>query len=492
MTIITKLRIGAIAAAVFLIIFIGSVFLFTSALQGQDTSVGVMIVGIICMGLSMWCLYASMSIVKSLRALIQGAKIVADGNVDYTFDIKSHDEIGQLAQLLNVMVLKIKQGQGALEQKVSKHIRDLESASIGDDAMLANISDAVVATDEYGYIAIINNAALKSLGLQRQDVIGKKAIEVIGAQDEEGNPIPRDQRSIQKVLATGNAVATTVSGAYYYVRANKERFPVAITATPGKFIFNGKKIGVIEIFRDITKEKEIDRQKSEFISIASHQLRTPLGSMRWNLELMESEIISSPQAAQERLRDIHKINMRVIHLVRDLLNVTRIDQGRVEDEPERTNVADIAQSAIKEMEPQARDKSISIEMKIKKPDTPPLIIDAKRFREVIQNLLTNAVRYTLSGGHVYVEIDYTDTSVEIAVSDTGIGIPQEDQPRIFSKFARAGNAAIIDTEGSGLGLYIVKSYITGWGGKIWFKSNIGKGTIFHISLPLVMRRANGS
>lgn len=487
MTIITKLRIGAIAAAVFLITFIGSVFLLTSALEGQDASTGMMIAGIICVGLSVWCLSAGLSIVKSLRVLIHGAKIVADGNVDYTFDIKSHDEIGQLAQLLNVIVLKIRQGNGAFEQKVSQHVRDLESASIGDDAMLANISDAVVATDEHGYIAIINNAALKSLGLQRQDVIGKKATEVIGAQDEEGNPIPRDQRSIEKVLATGSAVATTVSGAYYYVRANKERFPVAITATPTQFIFNGKRISVIEIFRDITKEKEIDRQKSEFLSIASHQLRTPLGSMRWNLELMESEIMSSPQGAQERLREVHKINLRVINLVRDLLNVTRIDQGRVEDEPERTNVADIIQSAIKEIESQAHEKSVSVEMKIKRSDTPQLIIDANRFREMVQNLLTNAVRYTLPNGHVYVEIDYTDTSIEIVVSDTGIGIPKEDQPKIFSKFARSENAAVIDTEGSGLGLYIVKSYITGWGGKIWFESNVGKGTTFHVSLPLALR-----
>lgn len=487
----TKLRISAITATVFLIIFIGNVFLLTSALQERYVGVVLMIFGIVSMGLSVWCLYVSMSIVRSLRDLAQGAKIIADGNVDYTFEIKSQDEIGQLAQLFNVIALKLKQSHAAHERKAGEHVRDLESADIRDDTMLANISDAVVATDEHGFIAIINNAALKSLGLERKEVIGRKAIEVISAQDDEGNPIPDDHRSIQKVLATGNTIMTTVSSAYYYVRANKERFPVAITATPTKFVFNGKAISVIEIFRDITKEKEIDRQKSEFISIASHQLRTPLGSMRWNLELMESEIMSSPQEAQGRLREVHKINLRVINLVRDLLNVTRIDQGRVEDEPERTDVADVIQSAIKEMEPQAHERSLSIEVKIKKSDTPNLTIDAKRFREVIQNLLTNAIRYTLSGGHVRVEIDHTDHSLEIAVSDTGIGIPEKDQSKIFSKFARAENATVIDTEGSGLGLYIVKSYITGWGGKIWFESKEGRGTTFYVSLPLALQHAEG-
>ena len=491
MMIMTKLRISAISATVFLLIFIGSIFLSTFTLQEPSIGVAVIVWGILCIGSSIGCLYVSTSIIKSLRALCHGAKIIADGNVDYTFAINSQDEIGQLARSFNAIALKLKEGNIALEKKYLEHVRDLESANIGDDTMLANINDGVIATDEQGVIAIINNAALKFLGLERTKVLGRKAIEVIPAQDDEGNPIPDGERSIQKVLATKHAIATSVSNAYYYVRANKERFPVAITATPTKFIFNGKAIGVIEIFRDISKEKEIDRQKSEFISIASHQLRTPLGSMRWNLELMELEIASSPQGAQERLREVHKINLRVIHLVRDLLNVTRIDQGRVEDEPERTDIVNIVQSVIQEIEPQAREKSISIGMKIKTPDTPAIVIDAKRFREVIQNLLTNASRYTLSGGHIQIEIDHTDHSFEIAVSDTGIGIPEKDKPIIFSKFARVENAAAIDTEGSGLGLYIVKSYITGWGGKIWFESKEGKGTTFYISLPLAPRHADG-
>ena len=490
MTITTKLCISAMAATVFFVIFTGNVFFLISASQEQDVGMAMIIFGILCVGLSVWCLYASISLITSLRNLTHGAKIIADGNADYTFEIKSQDEIGQLAQLFNAIAFKLKQDHGVRERKVGEHVRDLESTNIGDDAMLANISDAVVATDEQGVIAIINNAALKSLGLERKNVIGRKITEVIFAQDDEGNPIPNDQRCTQKVLATGNSATTSVSTAYYYMRANKEKFPVAITATPVKFTFNGKAISVMEIFRDITKEKEIDRQKSEFISIASHQLRTPLGSMRWNLELMESEIPSSPKEAQERLREVHKINVRVINLVRDLLNVTRIDQGRVEDEPEPTDVADIIQSAIKEIEPQAHEKSISIEMKIKTPDTPVIVIDVKRFREVIQNLLTNAVRYTLSGGHVHVEIDHTDHSLEIAVLDTGIGIPEKEYSRIFSKFARAENAAVIDTEGSGLGLYIVKSYVAGWGGKIWFESKVGKGTTFHVSLPQTPQHAD--
>lgn len=484
MIIMTKLRISAIAVTLFLLIFIGNIFFLTSALQEEYTAQVVMFFGIACMGISIWCLYASMAIVTSLRELKKGADIIANGNVDYALNVKSHDEIGQLAQSLNTMALKLKQGYAKLEQRARDEIRDSEAVKGGDDAMLANISDGVIATDDHGFIVVINNAALRSLGLERKRVIGKKAIEVIFMQDEEGKPLLDSERPIQKVLATGKGITTTVSTPYYYVRANKERFPAAITATPVTFNFNGKMIRMIEIFRDVTKEKEIDRQKNEFISIASHQLRTPLGSMRWNLELLASEIACSPKEAQERLGEIYKSNRRVIRLVGDLLDVSRIEQGRVEDEPESTNVSEIVANAIKEMDPEANEKSVSIAMKIKKSDTPDITIDAKRFREVIQNLLANAVRYTPPHGHVFVEIDHTDHSLEIAVSDTGIGIPEQEKPRIFSKFARAQNATIVDTEGSGLGLYIVKSYIMGWGGAIRFESKEGKGTTFYISLPL--------
>lgn len=487
MMVITKLRIRAIVVTVFLLIFMSKVFFLTSA-----PHVTLIILGVLIIGILMEFLYVGMSIITSLQALYKGANMIASGNANYTLEIKSNDEIGQLAQLFNTLALKLKQGYAEQGQKAHSQgqVRDGEIAKGGDDAMLANISDGVIATDEHGFIVVINNAALRLLGLERKKIIGRRVFEVILAQDDEGKSIPDGERPIQKVLTSGKGITTTVSTPYYYVRANKERFPVAITATPVTFNFNGKMIKMIEIFRDVTKEKEIDRQKNEFISIASHQLRTPLGSMRWNLELLASEIACSSKEAQERLSEIYKSNRRVIRLVGDLLDVSRIEQGRVEDEPERTNISDIVTSAIKEMNPEAHEKSVSITMEIKKPDTPDITIDVKRFREVIQNLLTNAVRYTPRGGHISVEIDHTDHSLEIAVSDTGIGIPEKEKQRIFSKFARAQNATIIDTEGTGLGLYIVKSYTIAWGGKVWFESKMGKGTTFYLSLPLVPQQTD--
>jgi len=199
---------------------------------------------------------------------------------------------------------------------------------------------------------------------------------------------------------------------------------------------------------------------------------------------------SLSKVAQERLQETYRSNLHVIELVGDFLNVARIEQGRVKNEPKLANILEIIQGAVKEMEPEARKRLVTLDIKIKKPNIPNIIIDSNRFREVIQNLLSNAVKYTLKGGSVSVEIDSTVNFLEIAVLDNGIGIPEKDKIRIFTKFARAKNATLIDTEGSGLGLYIVKSFVEGWGGKIYFESQENKGTTFYISLPLIPKVVN--
>ena len=360
-------------------------------------------------------------------------------------------------------------------------------AKAKDDALLSSIGDGVVAVDRNGKIILINKKAIDMLGFSEGEILGRDAYEALRIEDEEGNLIPKNKRPLYTAFSLAAYTTTTVTKGihYYYARKDKTRIPVAMTVSP--VIINKDIVGAVEIFHDVTEEKEIDRQKSEFISLASHQLRTPLGSMRWNLEILESEIKSLPEMAQDRLREALKSNLRVIRLVGDLLNVTRIEEGRINDEPALTDIVEIIQSAVKEMEPEAENRKVSLEIKIKKPNIPQINIDPKRFREVIQNLLSNAVKYTLKGGKVEIDVDATDDSFEISVSDTGIGIPEKDKSRIFDKFMRAANASRVDAEGSGLGLFIVKSFIERWGGKLSFESEENKGTTFYVSLPIVQK-----
>jgi signal transduction histidine kinase len=230
----------------------------------------------------------------------------------------------------------------------------------------------------------------------------------------------------------------------------------------------------------------LDKAKNEFISIASHQLRTPLGSMRWGLELLQIEAEACSETAKKQLDQIYRSTLRMIQLVSDFLNVARIEQGRVKDALETVEIMKIIEAVIKEMEIEAGKKSIIISLN-KKAEIPEIVIDVKRFREIIQNLISNAVRYTLPRGKVSVEVDLKDDFVIISVADTGIGIPEKEKAKIFTKFARAENATKIDHEGSGLGLYIVKAFVEDLGGKIWLESEEGKGSTFYVSLPQVLK-----
>lgn len=246
---------------------------------------------------------------------------------------------------------------------------------------------------------------------------------------------------------------------------------------------HGKALRIVGSMLDITKQKELEQAKDEFISVASHQLRTPLGSIRWNLDLLLETQKELPPMAREQVQEAHLSTMRMLGLVADLLNVARIEQNRVQTIPTETNLIDIARLAIAEMKPIARARKITISLE--SDETLPIIyMDPKHIREVIQNLLSNAVKYTAPEGWVRCKMMSQKNEIIMSVSDNGIGIPKADQKQLFGKFFRASNVTVTDTEGSGLGLFVVKSFVKGWGGRIWFESETGKGTTFFVTIPL--------
>jgi signal transduction histidine kinase len=192
--------------------------------------------------------------------------------------------------------------------------------------------------------------------------------------------------------------------------------------------------------------EEVDKAKSEFISIASHQLRTPLGSVRWNLELLEDEAKKLSTEGQERLQEAVSSNLHVIGLVGDLLNVTRIEQGRLKPEPANFVVEAVMHDTLAEVAPEAADHKVTLSDKIK-PPTLQVYADPKWFREVMLNLLTNAIKYTHKGGTITIKVEVIEKMARFTVSDNGIGIPLEDQSKVFAKFYRAEAARKLDTGG---------------------------------------------
>lgn len=340
------------------------------------------------------------------------------------------------------------------------------------EVLVQEMSNGVVMFDRDLRVTLSNPSAQKMTGLPSQGFYISELIKLFAsATATAGDSL---EKSIKEIFTTGSSLHLSE------MTASQFTYEFSITPLRG---LQGEIIGGAIIMHDITYLKEIDRAKSEFISIASHQLRTPLGSMRWNLELLEQEITSLSPAAQEQFREAYKSNLREIGLIGYLLQVARIEQGQVIDEPAFTDISDIIKDAIQEISPEANKKSIQIQTKIQK-SLPKITIDPKRFREVIQNLLSNAVHYTLSHGRVIIEAGKSEDSIKIAVADTGICIPEKDQNKIFSKFFRSENATKLDSDGSGLGLFIVKSYVEKWGGKVWFESKEEEGTTFYIILPI--------
>ena len=228
----------------------------------------------------------------------------------------------------------------------------------------------------------------------------------------------------------------------------------------------------------------LDLAKDEFVSIASHQLRTPLTAIKGYVGmLLDGDPGPINDKQREYLGEMRRANNRMIDLITALLNVSRVDLGAFSVEPEPVNMEEIARGVLKEMEIKIKDKKFRVETSFEK-GLPLLSADPKIIRMIFQNLLSNAVKYTPSEGTISLDIKKDGSFILISVADTGYGIPESVQTKIFTKMFRADNARAKDPDGTGLGLYIIRATIEQIGGKIWFKSTENKGTTFYTSIPL--------
>ncbi|MFP4022464.1 MAG: sensor histidine kinase [Candidatus Paceibacterota bacterium] len=229
--------------------------------------------------------------------------------------------------------------------------------------------------------------------------------------------------------------------------------------------------------------RELDKLKSEFVSVAAHQIRTPLSGIKWSLDMLANEHVGPVNAKQKRiLLKSYESNERMILLVNNLLNTDRIESGMAELNKKRLNLKDILDNLLYYISPQARSKNI--DLNVSGGDLPLVEVDPEKIREVIQNILENAVKYTEEDGHIEIKMYTKNDNVVIEVADDGIGIPEKFQNKIFTKFNRGENAVKVKTEGSGLGLFVAKEITERHGGKISFESEEGVGTTFYIHIPV--------
>jgi len=239
------------------------------------------------------------------------------------------------------------------------------------------------------------------------------------------------------------------------------------------------------ILHDVSREKLIEQMKTEFVSLAAHQLRTPLSAIKWTLRMiLDGDVGKITKGQRNFLEKTYQSNERMIGLINDLLNVARIEEGRYLYKLVPAQIEDIIQSVINPYKEEIKRKKIIFEFKKPKKKLPKIKVDVEKINLAIQNLLDNTIKYTRPGGRVTVSLKGGIKEIELGVTDTGVGIPEDQQERVFSKFFRGANVIRLETEGAGLGLFITKNIIEAHGGKIWFESEENKGTTFYFTLPV--------
>ncbi len=442
-----------------------------------------------------------------INKLMQGIKIMEKGDLSHRIKINSHNEIGNLAYAFNKMATALKKTRDEIDRQVTEQTEEIEKnnkelsqtkeaiLNILEDVekerdlseqerekvetILGSIGDAVFTLNREGNLTSFNKACEKLIDMPLHKLLGTHFTKIFNFFNEDTNePVGDNIEDIIKnkkiCLDCQNLILETKPGEKISIAAS------VATLQRDKNIF-----GVVIVMRDVTKEREISRMKTEFVSIASHQLRTPLSSIKWLLEMVINGDAGKINEKQlDYLDSAYKSNQRMIRLVNDLLNISRIESGRIAIEPKPTDMLEMANNVIREITPRALNKKQTLVLKKPSKKIPVINIDPKLIYQVLANLVSNAINYSPPGTKIEVGIKKQKNDIVAYVKDNGIGIPKRQQEHIFNKFFRADNAIPMETEGTGLGLYVAKSVIESSGGKIWFKSKENKGSTFFFALPI--------
>lgn len=405
-----------------------------------------------------------------LNKLKEAASQMAKGNLDIRINTDSL-ELHEITQSFNEM-----------GERLRTFYMKIQEENARSDIIFESIGEGMVVVDQNGNVLMMNHRAKMMLGLY-DAILGRKFVDLVPAEYESGEIVGVNERPIIKALLTHEKISSSMnSGVLYYIKRDGSRLPVEITSTA--LFFQGKLGGAIELFHDITHERDIDRMKTEFISLASHQLRTPLSAIKWFSDMLLAGDAGEMNSEQKEFtQNISLSTDRMIELVNSLLNISRIESGRIVVDPKPTDLKKLVEDIVSELQVKIQERRQHLVISVHG-DLPLIVIDPRLIRQVYMNLLTNAIKYTPKDGEIMVLISKKDNEVISQVSDNGFGIPHKDQNKVFQKFFRADNVIKVETDGSGLGLYLIKAIIESSNGKIWFKSEEGKGTTFWFSLPL--------
>lgn len=459
---------------------------------------------------------------RSLTTVAQVASEVAKGNLALRTAVSGKDEIGELAHVFNTMLdrietaqkemaaddLEIKKkseelAQDVLEhEKQSKFLEESKRAQLNllEDAwqakeklelektrlqtILSSVGDGLMLIDRQYRIALVNPKVAELFSLSREELLGKNIHEILKIWKKRTDELDPGQWPIEEVFLTRKVVTTDMNDELFITTTKREeKLPVAFSVAP----LGGGDAGAVIVIRDITADRALDEAKSGFISVASHQLRTPLTTIRWYAEMLLSGDAGEMSPSQKDfLSEIHGGAERLYQTIDLLLGISRVESGKMKVEKTQIDLGEFTNGVAKELSPQVDEKKLTLNVFPLEGGTPPVFLDPLTLRQVVINLLSNAIRYTNDAGTIEVRWwkNETGDSIVYMVRDNGIGIPESQRSRIFSKFFRAENALAKVPDGSGLGLALIKELVEAWGGTVWFETTEGQGTTFFFTIPL--------
>ncbi len=374
------------------------------------------------------------------------------------------EEVGDLTEDVNEMADRLHESR----LQVAHQMDDLSYEKNRLETILASMGEGVVVTDPEYKVLLVNTAAELLLDFHRGDYIQKDGDLIL--------PVSRIE--LEKILADGSEAKPITP----IVRKYKDKvLNILVSLIRDE---SGQPFGAVSLLRDITQQAAIEEMKTEFISVVSHELRTPLTPIKGYIDLLlEGDAGDMSDEQKDYLKIVESNTDRLVALVNDLLDISKIEAGKIDLEPKPMDMVEALRDVIEFHRKQIESRKLTLFEAIP-PGVPWVKADRARITQVLNNLVSNAYKYTTEGGSITISAVPDGDYLEIVVSDTGVGISKEDLKKLFTKFFRAKNPRTKGTSGTGLGLAIVKSIVEKHQGEIWVESEPGNGSSFHFTLPL--------
>jgi len=406
---------------------------------------------------------ASLLVTQSLSSRVDRLRMfsrrVAEGDFRPIEADRTGDALESLASSLNETAARL-----------DRTIRTLTEERNLSSAILGSMVEGVAVVNASERLLFANQGFAGILGLDVPPQPGRALVEIVRQTEllEAVRGVLKGEPRVETEIVTGTL---------------RQHFFAATVAS----VSAAETFGAVIVLHDITDLRKLERVRRDFIANVSHEFRTPLTAIQGFAETLLGGAMDDPQNRLRFLEIILEHSRRLARLTEDLLMLSKMDADRLDLEIRRLNVSQFVGSCIETAQRPAAEKDLRISVNLQQ-NVPDIVADRRRLAEVLQNLLDNAIQYTPSGGQIMVSASANGTEVVFTVSDTGIGIPQADQPRIFERFYRVDVARSREVGGTGLGLSIAKHLVEAHGGRIWVESEVGQGAQFHFTIPMFDRR----